>query len=100
MGKYELLSAIKPNLDNDEADKVVAKIEEVIQGFGGSVIDTEKLGRKKSAYDIQGYRDSYFVVQKMNLPEDKIPEKIKKLKTKINNMHVSACQKKTTGKVA
>ena len=35
-----------------------------------------------------------------NLPEDKIPEKIKKLKTKINNMHVSACQKKTTGKVA
>lgn len=46
MGKYELLSAIKPNLDNDEADKVVAKIEEVIQGFGGSVIDTEKLGRK------------------------------------------------------
>ena len=74
MGKYELLSAIKPNLDNDEADKVVAKIEEVIQGFGGSVIDTEKLGRKKSAYDIQGYRDSYVIVQKINHHEDKVIE--------------------------
>ena len=72
MGKYELLSAIKPNLDNDEADKVVTKIEETVQNLGGSIIDTEKMGRKKTAYDVQGYRDSYFVVQKLNLPEDKV----------------------------
>jgi len=72
MGKYELLSAIKPNLDNDEADKVIGKIEETVQTMGGSVVETEKMGRKKSAYDVKGYRDSYFVVQKMNLPEDKV----------------------------
>ena len=40
--------------------------------MGGSIIDTEKMGRKKTAYDVQGYRDSYFVVQKLNLPEDKV----------------------------
>ena len=79
MGKYELLSAIKPNLDNDEADKVVAKIEEVIQGFGGSVIDTEKLGRKKSASDIQGYRDSYSEIHKVNLSNNKFIESNKKI---------------------
>ena len=84
MGKYELLSAIKPNLDNDEADKVVAKIEETIQGFGGSVIDTEKMGRKKSAYDVQGYRDSYMVVQRMNLPEDKVVDLKRQLKLNEN----------------
>lgn len=72
MAKYELLSAIKPNLDNDEADKVVTKIEETVQNLGGNIIDTEKMGRKKTAYDVQGYRDSYFVVQKLNLPEDKV----------------------------
>ncbi len=74
MGKYELLSAIKPNLDNDEADKTVSKIEETIRNLGGNVTDTEKMGRKKSAYDVKGYRDSYFVVQKMSLPEDKVVE--------------------------
>lgn len=84
MGKYELLSAIKPNLDNDEADKVVAKIEEIVQNFGGSVTDTEKLGRKKSAFDIQGYRDSYFVVQKLNLPEDKVVDFKRQLKLNEN----------------
>lgn len=84
MGKYELLSAIKPNLDNDEADKVISKIEETIQGFGGSIIDTEKMGRKKSAYDIQGYRDSYFVVQKMNLPENKVVDLKRQLRLNEN----------------
>lgn len=84
MGRYELLSAIKPNLDNDEADKVVAKIEEAIQTLGGDVVDTEKMGRKKSAYDIQGYRDSYFVVQRMNLPEDKVVELKRQLRLNEN----------------
>ena len=29
MKKYELLATLKPNLDNEEADKVVAKVEEL-----------------------------------------------------------------------
>ncbi len=84
MGKYELLSAIKPNLDNDEADKVVAKIEETVQNLGGSVLDTEKMGRKKTAYDIQGFRDSYFVVQVMNLSEDKVVDLKRQLRLNEN----------------
>ncbi len=84
MGKYELLSAIKPNLDNDEADKVVSKIEEAVQNLGGDIIDTEKMGRKKSAYDINGYRDSYFVVQKMNLPENQVVELKRQLRLNEN----------------
>ena len=84
MGKYELLSAIKPNLDNDEADKVVSKIEDAIKTLGGDVVDTDKMGRKKSAYDVKGYRDSYFVVQKMNLPEDKVVELKRQLRLNEN----------------
>ena len=49
MKKYELLATIKPNLDNDEADKVIARIEESVSSLGGSVIDTDKMGRKKLA---------------------------------------------------
>ena len=35
-----------------------------------------------------------------NLPESQIPEKMRRLKAKINRMHVSACHKKSAGKVA
>lgn len=84
MKKYELLSVIKPNLDNDEADKVVQKVEETIQNLGGSVTNTDKMGRKKLAFDVKGYRDSYFVVQKMNLPEDKVVELKRQVKLNEN----------------
>lgn len=82
--KKELLTTIKPNLDNDEADKVTAKIEETVSSLGGSILETEKLGRKKLAYDVQGFRDGFMVVQKMNIPADKIVEFKRNLKLNEN----------------
>jgi len=57
MKKYELLATLKPNLDNDEADKIVAKVEEIVTGFGGKVDEIEKMGRKKLSFDVKGFRD-------------------------------------------
>ncbi len=74
MKKYELLATIKPNLDNDEADKVIAKIEESVSSLGGSVLDTDKMGRKKLAYDVKGFRDGFMAVLKINLEADKVAE--------------------------
>ena len=74
MKKYELLTIIKPNMDAEEADKVVAKIEESIKALGGSVSATEKLGRKKLAHDIQNFRDGHYVTQKLELAPDKVAE--------------------------
>lgn len=74
MRKYELLTVIKPNLDADEADKIIAKIEELLQGLGGSVFDLEKASRKKLAYDIDNFRDGFVVVQKLQLAPDKVKE--------------------------
>ena len=84
MKKYELLATLKPNLDIDEADKVVARVEELASGFGGSVLDTEKMGRKKLAYDVQGFRDGFMFVQRLTLPADKITEFKRQLKLNEN----------------
>lgn len=84
MKTYELLSIIKPNVDSDEADKVIAKIEETVTNYSGNVIETDKLGRKKLSYDIQNFRDGYFVTQKMQLPAEKITEFKRQLKLNEN----------------
>ncbi len=84
MKKYELLATIKPNLDNDEADKVIAKIEETVSSLGGSVADTDKMGRKKLAYDVKGYRDGFIAVLKINLEPDKVVEFKRQLKLNEN----------------
>ena len=84
MKKYELLATIKPNLDNDEADKVIAKIEESVSSLGGSVADTDKMGRKKLAYDVKGFRDGFIAVLKINLEPDKVAEFKRQLKLNEN----------------
>ncbi|MDD3237565.1 MAG: 30S ribosomal protein S6 [Candidatus Gastranaerophilales bacterium] len=84
MKTYELLSIIKPNIDSDEADKIIAKIEESVNGYTGNVVETEKMGRKKLSYDIQNFRDGYFVTQKMQLPEDKVADFKRNLKLNEN----------------
>ena len=80
MKKYDLFTIIKPNLDNDESDKVVAKVEEIIASLGGSVIDTDKMGRKKLAYEVAGFTDGFMVNQVVTVPADKIVELKRQLK--------------------
>ena len=74
MKKYELLSIIKPNMDAEEADKVIAKIEEIVKSLGGSVTSTDKMGRKKLVHDIQNFRDGHYVAQRLELAPDKVAE--------------------------
>lgn len=74
MKTYELLAVFKPNLDAEEVDKQVASLNDMISGFGGKVESTDKMGRKKLAYDIQNFRDGFFVSMNLTLPADKVAE--------------------------
>ncbi len=80
MKKYDLFTIIKPNLDSDEADKVVARVEEIIKNLGGNVENCEKMGRKKLAYEIAGFVDGFIVNQVVSVPADKIVELKRQLK--------------------
>ena len=74
MKKYELLTIIKPNMDAEEADKIIAKIEDTVKSLGGSVSSTDKMGRKKLDHDIQNFRDGHYVAQVLELDPSKVSE--------------------------
>ncbi len=80
MKKYDLFTIIKPNLDNEEADKIVAKVEEIIKNLGGEVVSADKMGRKKMAYEVAGFTDGFMVNQVVTIPADKITELKRQLK--------------------
>jgi len=82
--KYELLSIIKPNMDAEEADKVIAKLEESIKALGGSVSSTDKMGRKRLAFEVESFRDGFFVAQKLQIPADKVVDFKRSLKLNEN----------------
>ena len=74
MKTYELLAIFKPNLDAEEVDKAIAKISEDVVEFGGKVESTDKIGRKKLAFDVQNFRDGFFTTIVLALPADKVAE--------------------------
>lgn len=80
MKKYDLFTIIKPNLDTDEADKVVARVEEIVKNLGGNVDNCDKMGRKKLSYEIAGFTDGFMVNQVVSVPADKIVELKRQLK--------------------
>ena len=88
MKNYELLTVFKPNLDAEEVDKNLSKLEETIKSYKGKVVSTDKIGRKKLAYDIQKFRDGFFVTQILQLPADKVSELKNQLKLNDNVIRI------------
>ena len=84
MKNYELLTIFKPSLDSDELDKAVDKISSDIKSAKGEVSSVDKMGRKKLAYDLQGYRDGFFTTLIVSLPADAIVEFKRNLKLNDN----------------
>ena len=80
MKTYELLTVFKPNLDAEEVDKAVEALSKSVADFGGKVESTDKSGRKKLAYEIENFRDGFFVVSLISLPEEKVAEFRRQLK--------------------
>ena len=74
MRNYELMTIFKPNLDAEEVDKLIEKIDSIIADFGGKVESTDKVGRKKLAYEIQNFRDGFFTNMVLSLPEANVAE--------------------------
>ncbi len=88
MKNYELMTIFKPNLDAEEVDKIIEKINSTIVEFGGNVISTDKGGRKKLAYEIQNFRDGFFATTVLALPADKIAEFKRQLKLNDNILRI------------
>ena len=84
MKKYELLTIFKPSLDSEELDKAIDKISSDIKSAKGEVSSVDKMGRKKLAYDLQGYRDGFFTNMIVSLPAESIVEFKRNLKLNEN----------------
>ncbi len=80
MKTYELLAIVKPNIDSEDVDNIISKIDSLITSMNGKVEIAEKMGRRKLSYDIQNFRDGYFVSILLQLPAEKILEFKRQLK--------------------
>jgi small subunit ribosomal protein S6 len=64
MRKYEFMFIVDPNLPDEEIDHVIAQSESLITDRGGSVLETERMGRRKLAYEVDRRTEGFYVLIK------------------------------------
>jgi small subunit ribosomal protein S6 len=62
MTKYELMFIVRPDVAEDEVDKLAAQMEGVVTGAGGRIEKVEKMGRRRLAYVIGRHREGFYVL--------------------------------------
>lgn len=72
---YEALVLCKPLMDLDSVEGVVKHLENNILGdLGAKIVKTDKLGRKRLAYEIKGSRDAFVLLIYFNMQTSNIKE--------------------------
>lgn len=61
MRKYEVIYIIKPELDEEKTTAAIERFTSLITNAGGEIIKTEQWGKKRLAYEINDYREGYYV---------------------------------------
>jgi len=61
MRQYELILIIQPDLDEDENKGVIDRVQSMVTANGGQILKTDLWGLKQLAYEIQDFRDGYYV---------------------------------------
>ncbi len=62
MSIYEVTYILRPSLEESEVEERLNAIAEIVKGQGGEVSSTERLGKKRLAYEIKDLREGNYVV--------------------------------------
>jgi len=62
MAKYEMLYMINNDLSDEAKTAEIAKYENIVTSYGGTVVSTEKQGTKKLAYPVKFKNEAFYVL--------------------------------------
>lgn len=74
MRKYELMFIVRPDTSEEDLDKLIAQMEGVVSGAGGKIEKTDKMGRRRLAYRVQGFQDGHYVLFTLEGSGDTVKE--------------------------
>jgi small subunit ribosomal protein S6 len=80
MRKYEIIFIVRPDVPEEDVDKLIAQMEGVITSTAGKLEKTEKMGRRRLAYRIGGHREGFYVLFTLEGGADTVKEFERRLK--------------------
>lgn len=62
MSKYETMFILKPDLSDEQYDSLVDKVKGILGGQQAEVININRMGRRRLAYEVKKLREGYYVL--------------------------------------
>jgi small subunit ribosomal protein S6 len=59
---YELMFIVRPDMAEEDLDKLIATLEAAVPASGGSVKSVDKMGKRRLAYTVRKFHEGMYVL--------------------------------------
>ncbi len=59
---YELMFIVRPDMTEEDQDKLISTLENAVTSSGGQVKNMEKMGKRRLAYTVRRFHDGLFLL--------------------------------------
>jgi small subunit ribosomal protein S6 len=59
---YELMFIVRPDMTDEDLDKLISTLQSAVPAAGGTVKSVEKMGKRRLAYTVRGFNDGVYVL--------------------------------------
>ncbi|MGA9898828.1 MAG: 30S ribosomal protein S6 [Terriglobales bacterium] len=59
---YELMFIVRPDMPEEEQDKLISTLETAVTSSGGQMKNVEKMGKRHLAYSVRRFRDGMYIL--------------------------------------
>src|SRR5260370_37945657 len=77
---YEVMFIVRPDVLEEDMDKLIATLQGHATTAGASVLNTEKMGKRRLAYDVRKFSDGQYVLLTLNADGNAIHELERRLR--------------------
>ncbi|HEY4599828.1 MAG TPA: 30S ribosomal protein S6 [Cerasibacillus sp.] len=74
MRKYEIMYIIRPDIEEEAQKGLIERFNTILTDRGAEIEKVDEKGKKRFAYEIDNYRDGYYVVVNFKSDENAVSE--------------------------
>lgn len=78
--KYEVMYILRPDIAEEEIEKLTASLDATVTKGGGVVLSSEKMGTRKLAYTVRKFNDGLYMLMTLEAGGDLITELERRLR--------------------
>ncbi len=59
---YELMFIVRPDMPEEDLDKLISTLETAVSSSGGTMKNVEKMGKRRLAYTVRRFHDGMYIL--------------------------------------